>query len=126
MCRMWFGLRNGVARSPPLSEHQCILHNTVHILKNCMSSRKCYYYRRSFGDLDMLHRRPTCLTEDPSKTNMPAEPNRNLNTILFNYTYFIKLFDYIFIHDTCWSPMGLRSDMSVSDGSPIVLIFSWT
>ena len=55
---------------------------------------------------------------------MPAESNRNLNT-LFKYTYFYILLAYFnrnivkTLNQACRSLMGLRLVMSVSDGSLI-------
>ena len=63
------------------------------------SSRKYYYYRRPtclIGDLDMLHRRLTSPIGDrhaPSETDMPAEPNRNFNTLIFLFfLYFLLIY----------------------------------
>ena len=100
--------------------------------------------RRHIGNLgvDMLHRRPTCLIGDPSETDMPHRRptyllsligiSTHLNILFFIYfllNYICILEQYIgacrlqmSIRLSMWmSLMGLRSGMSVSDGSPLGL-----
>ena len=68
--------------------------------------------RRPIRDLDMPHRRPICLIGDPSETDMHVESNWNFNT--FKYSYFYKLFAYVYTY------IGIIYwGMTISDGSPI-------
>ena len=129
------------------------------------SSLKYYYYLRPFGDpsetdlpdrrhigvLNMLHRRPTCLTGEPSEIDIPHkrpscllrtigdqhacwEPsetdmlvdfNRNSNTF-HKYNYFYLIFANLYWNNKkspIRSLMGLRLCILVSDVFPIRHVF---
>ena len=115
------------------------------------SSQKYYYYRRPIGDPSETYWRLTCLIEDwhaSSETNMPhPRPigDQHVSSETLGHPWVSNpacwsLMRHVGLQlvsdETCWSLMGLRwgmlasrwgiSGMSISDGSPIIIIFSWT